>query len=235
MIHVPVIALIREHALQGVDPHGFLGELPVCLGEARRGKLGPGVVQRCAFSLDLVNDICVGQTCRLFQIPHEAVHGIWFDHVDGRQERRHENLRAHHQAPCHKAGLEHLHANEQVHALVLRLLKQGVDPAVVPLQGAQTPEVPEHGSHEARNPCEALEDDESPFHGPDRGVLGFEACHPVEALVKAPHQSMHHLVAEGLGPVLVQIVQSLLDLLLAPDVVQSHRKLGIAVLVGLHQ
>jgi len=51
------------------------------------------------------------------------------------------------------SGLPHLHEGEQVHALILRLLQQSMDPPVVSLHGSERPQMPQHCSAHAWNPC----------------------------------------------------------------------------------
>lgn len=69
----------------------------------------------------------------LLYVSDEAVAGLGADDV--RQEERVEHHPLAHQdhEPEHRAGLLQLQEREQVHPLVLRLLQEGVDPAVVPV------------------------------------------------------------------------------------------------------
>ena len=53
-----------------------------------------------------------------------------------------------------------LQGSEEVHPLVLRLLKERVYPPVVPLQVPQATEVPRHGCHHARYPGNRLQEDD---------------------------------------------------------------------------
>lgn len=56
--------------------------------------------------------------------------------------------------------LTHLQEGEEVHALVVRLLEQRLDPAVVPLQRPQRAQVPQHSGHHAGHASDRLEEDE---------------------------------------------------------------------------
>ena len=58
-----------------------------------------------------------------------------------------------------------LQEGHQVHPLVLRLLDEGVDPAVVPLHVPQRAQVPDHARREPRHPRHRLEEDAPGEHG----------------------------------------------------------------------
>ena len=45
MVDVSVVTLVREHVLEAVDPLRVVVELPVGLGDARRGEAVPLVVE----------------------------------------------------------------------------------------------------------------------------------------------------------------------------------------------
>ena len=45
VVHVAVMTLVREHVLEAVDPLRVVVELPVGLGDARRGEAVPLVVE----------------------------------------------------------------------------------------------------------------------------------------------------------------------------------------------
>ena len=80
--------------------------------------------------------------------------------VQPRQERREGDLpRLHHQTR-HRTRLEKGHADDEVHPLVLRLLEERENEAVVTLQLAQRAEVAEHAAKHARHAGDRLEDDQ---------------------------------------------------------------------------
>ena len=56
-------------------------------------------------------------------------------------------------APEEEARLAQLQEGEEVHALILGLLQQSVDPAVVPPHAAQAAHVPQHPPHHPWHPC----------------------------------------------------------------------------------
>ena len=45
VVHVAMVTLVREHVLEAVDPLRVVVELPVGLGDARRGEAVPLVVE----------------------------------------------------------------------------------------------------------------------------------------------------------------------------------------------
>jgi hypothetical protein len=81
-------------------------------------------------------------------------------------------------------GLEHVEAQQQVHALVLRLLQQRRDPPVVALQGAQGAEVADARGDEAGHAGDGLEHDEAPLDGLDRRVLEKRATQEATGQVR---------------------------------------------------
>ena len=58
-------------------------------------------------------------------------------------------LSSQHSSPEEEVGLLERQEGEQVHALILSLLQQRVDPAMVALEAAQGSQVPQHGPHHA--------------------------------------------------------------------------------------
>mmetsp|Transcript_114110 Transcript_114110/g.329608 ORF Transcript_114110/g.329608 Transcript_114110/m.329608 type:complete len:308 (-) Transcript_114110:281-1204(-) len=239
VVHIPVVCLVGEHALQGVHPHRLRRQLPICDREIRRRQRRPRLVQGRARRLDLVDDVGVRRASRLLQVPHEAVDGLGVHNVERCEEWRHQALGSEHQGAGHEIGLEHAHANQQVHPLVLRLLQQRVDPAEVTAQAPQGAQVPDQRRHEARHACDALEHDEPPLHRLHRRVLRLEAREQIEASIQRIHQPVHAPVAECLRLVLVQVREALVDFLLAPNVVLHQvddRSVPglVAALVRLH-
>ena len=60
VVDVAVVALVREHALEGVHPLGVLGQLPVGDGDLRGGEVLPALVQLSAGAQHLLDDRRVG-------------------------------------------------------------------------------------------------------------------------------------------------------------------------------
>mmetsp|Transcript_7660 Transcript_7660/g.28841 ORF Transcript_7660/g.28841 Transcript_7660/m.28841 type:complete len:319 (+) Transcript_7660:287-1243(+) len=214
------MSLIREHVLQAGHPRRITAEVPVALGDVWRRQLVPGGVKLGARRLGLLHDVRVGADGRLLEVPNKAVHRSGLDEVRGDQHGRHDDLRRDDQRAGHPAGVEHLQADQQVHALVLGLLQEGVDEAVVALQTAERVEVPEGGGNEARHAGDGLEDDEAPLDAAGRGIVGLVPGDEVEGVVQAAHDVLHHVVTEADGRMmLVPAGNALLDLRVRPDVV----------------
>ena len=72
-----------------------------------------------------------------------------------------DNLSADHRRSEENSRPSELHEGHQVHPLVLRLLQEGVDPAVVPLHLPERLEMTDHPGSEARNPGHGLQEDTS--------------------------------------------------------------------------
>mmetsp|Transcript_26738 Transcript_26738/g.83761 ORF Transcript_26738/g.83761 Transcript_26738/m.83761 type:complete len:413 (+) Transcript_26738:281-1519(+) len=220
VVHVAVVRLVGEHVLEAGGPGGVVLEGPVGLGDLRRRQVRPRRVQVRALHLAVLHDVGVGVHRRLLEVAHEAVHRRRRHGVRGHEQRRHAHLRRDDERARADAGVEHLQAHEQVHALVLRLLEEGVDGAVVALERAQRVEVPEARREEPRHAGEALEDDEPPLDGLRRRVLVRVARDGVERPVKALHDAAREVVAEGHRLVLLVLRgHAVRDLLLGPDVV----------------
>mmetsp|Transcript_9035 Transcript_9035/g.18521 ORF Transcript_9035/g.18521 Transcript_9035/m.18521 type:complete len:225 (+) Transcript_9035:777-1451(+) len=104
-----------------------------------------------------------------------------------------------------------------------------MDPPVIAPHRAQRPEVPEHRRHESRDAGDALQQDQPPLHRFHRGVLRLEARHPIEDLVQGVHYPVHSFVAHGQRLVLPQVGQSLVDLLLGPNLVLHQVHDGLLI------
>ena len=84
-----------------------------------------------------------------------------------------DQLSADHRCSEEKSRPPELHEGHQVHPLILRLLQQGVDPAVVPLHLPQRLEVPHHAGSEARTPRHCLQEDTPEQHRQTRHGPAF--------------------------------------------------------------
>mmetsp|Transcript_1044 Transcript_1044/g.2950 ORF Transcript_1044/g.2950 Transcript_1044/m.2950 type:complete len:392 (+) Transcript_1044:530-1705(+) len=238
VVHVPVVAFVRVHALERVHPLCVVVEVPVALGHLRGGQLGPRCVQARARRLDVGDDVVVGLAGRLLEVAHEPVHCLGLHHVHRHEEGRHAHLRRDAEGARDGARLKHLEADEQVHALVLSLLKEGADPPIVLLEEAEGAEVTEASGDKAGHAGERLEDDEAPLDRLRCRVLGAVARDKVEGVVKAPvHDLVHHVVRKCLGDMhIVVALEPMLQLLGGPDVVllASHavRHVTLREIVG---
>mmetsp|Transcript_27966 Transcript_27966/g.75351 ORF Transcript_27966/g.75351 Transcript_27966/m.75351 type:complete len:250 (+) Transcript_27966:996-1745(+) len=167
------------------------------------------------------DDVVVGHTRRLLQVADKAVQRLGVDEVGSHEQRRERELGGDDEASGDRACFEHLHANEEMHALVLSLLEEGVDPAVVLLEQAQGPEVAEPRGHEAGYASDALEDDEAPLDGPGCWVHMAVAGNEVEGVVEAViHEGVDRVIKESLRlVVVVDGLELLVELLGRPNVV----------------
>lgn len=68
----------------------------------------------------------------LLDVTHEPVAGLRADDVRQKESVEHHPLADENREPEDRAGLLQLQERQQMHPLVLRLLEEGVDPAVVP-------------------------------------------------------------------------------------------------------
>mmetsp|Transcript_38548 Transcript_38548/g.90572 ORF Transcript_38548/g.90572 Transcript_38548/m.90572 type:complete len:329 (+) Transcript_38548:274-1260(+) len=219
VVHIAVVALVCEHALQDVHPHRVLLQLPVHNGQLWCGEVVPLLVERSSRCLDLMDNVRVGHASSFLQVANKAMHSSWVHQVNRCQEWSHHNLGSLHQAARHETCLKAGHADQQVHTFVLGFLQQSVNPSVISLQRAQRPEVTKHCGKEARYTCHTLQNDQPSLHSPDRGIHRLEASHPVETAVQTPHGGVHNPIPFRHRPVLPEILEALLDFLLAPDVV----------------
>lgn len=118
--------------------------------------MAPVLVKNRAGRLDVRDHVVVRMHRRLLEVAHEAVHGLGVDNVRGDEEGRHHHLSSDDEEARGKVRLKHVKTHEQVHALVLRLLEEREDPAVIALQGAQALEMAKSGSDKAWNASDAL-------------------------------------------------------------------------------
>ena len=103
---------------------------------------------------------CVYVHRLLLEVPHESVTRARGDHVGGEERVEEDALRAEDGESEPKPGLLEAHEREEVHALVLRLLEEGVDPPVVAREGAERDHVAQHGPDHSRDSGDRLQEDE---------------------------------------------------------------------------
>lgn len=97
----------------------------------------------------------------LLKVPDEAVANLGADEVCDKHGVEVDALRADDEYLHEPARLAHLEEGQEVHALVVRLLEQRLDPAVVALQTPERVEVSQHAGHHARHGRDGLEEDET--------------------------------------------------------------------------
>jgi hypothetical protein len=111
--------------------------------------------------VNLVNSPRVRVHGLLLEVPDEAVDDLGGDEVGDEEAVEEDALRADDHGLHKPAGLAHLHKGEKVHALVVALLEEGLDPAVVAAHAAEAVEVAEHAAHHAWDAGYAFEEDEA--------------------------------------------------------------------------
>lgn len=148
VVDTPVDGLVGTDVEDQV-PHGAspLGHVPVLHGqfgdlEARVAPLG----QEALF--DLLDAPGVGVHGLLLEVADEAVADLGRDEVRAEEGVEEDALRGEDHRLHEPARLAHLHERQEVHAFVVRLFQQRLDPPVVPLHAAEGAEVAEHtGDH----------------------------------------------------------------------------------------
>lgn len=149
MVDFSVLCFVGPNVQQQVlhGPVAF-GHLPVVDGQIRNAELGIGPLGQLP-SLEVGDGERVRQHGLFFQVAHEAMAGARGDEVGEEHGVEEDALGAQDHDLHEPAGLGHLEEGEQVHALVVRLFEQRLDPAVVALHPAQRVQVAEHAGHHA--------------------------------------------------------------------------------------
>ena len=83
------------------------------------------------------------------------------DEVAEREAESEDHLAGDDGRPEERARVSQLEERHQVHPLVLSLLDEGVDPAMVSLHPPERVKVADHPCREARHPCHGLQEDTS--------------------------------------------------------------------------
>jgi len=132
VVHVAMMTLVGQHVLEAVDPLRVVVELPVGLGDARRGEAVPLVVELRAWRSCLGDEVVIpacstvaAKACwggrtpptlrldrRLFEVAYETVHRTRMNRVGEREERRHAELGRHAERSGNWTCFEHLETYE---------------------------------------------------------------------------------------------------------------------------
>jgi len=115
------------------------------------------------------------------------VHGSGVDQVHQHQGRGKSELGRNHGSSGDSRGLEHLQADKQVHALVLRLLQQSGNPAVISLKSAERAEVAEASGNKAGNASNGFQHNQTPFNGLDGSIAFLVASDEIEGMEQSGH------------------------------------------------
>jgi hypothetical protein len=130
--------------------HGHIGDLEV--------RVRP-FWQRALFDLLDASGICVDSL--LLEVADESVGDPGRDKVADEDGVEENALRAEDHCLHEPSGLAHLHKGEKVHSLVVRLLQEGLDPAVVTFETAKATEMSQHAGNHSGDTSDGLEKDEA--------------------------------------------------------------------------
>ena len=163
VVHLAMLGLIGAD-IQDQIPNAPLPLRHIPVADGDLGSLG-GLKERQVAGVDLGDEARVGDDGLLLEVADEAVARARRDEV-GEEERvvphplRGEQHRAH-----EAARLRHGEEREQVHALVVGLFEEGLDPPVVALQPPDRVQVPQGCGHHAGDAGDRLEEDapDQPF------------------------------------------------------------------------
>lgn len=98
-------------------------------------------------SFDFVNGARVGMNSLLLEVAHESVDKSRREEVEN-EERVEEDALCTDDHELHEAtGFAHLHKCEEMHALVVRLLEERLDEAIVSLHPSQAAQVAKHSTY----------------------------------------------------------------------------------------
>mmetsp|Transcript_9913 Transcript_9913/g.11257 ORF Transcript_9913/g.11257 Transcript_9913/m.11257 type:complete len:224 (-) Transcript_9913:491-1162(-) len=126
-----VAGFVGADDAEHVAVRGVGGQAPV---RARNlGHLG-ALERRQLLLVDQLHDVRVRAHGLLLKVPDEAVHEARVGEVQNEEHGEHHALRHDDRPAEHNAGLADVHERQQVHALVLRLLQQCVNPTVISFQ-----------------------------------------------------------------------------------------------------
>lgn len=179
VVDLSVLSLVCSDVQQEVL-HGpvALWDVPVVDCEVRDGELGVGPLRELP-GLEVLDGEGVGEHGLLLEVADEAVAGARGHEVGEEHAVEEDALGAEDHEFHEPAGLGHLEECEEVHALVVGLLQQRLDPAVVPLHPSEAVEMAKHAGHHSWDASHGFEE-----HEPDEPLafahgVGFGASNGV--------------------------------------------------------
>lgn len=131
MIDLAMFSLISSDIQQEIlHRPPILGHLPIADSKIRdcEGRVGP---LRQLPSLNVLNRKRICQDGFLLEISDEAVAGSWRDEIRQEHAIKKDALGTEDHHAHEPAGLGHLEERKQMHALVISLFKQRLDPAMI--------------------------------------------------------------------------------------------------------
>mmetsp|Transcript_31849 Transcript_31849/g.105597 ORF Transcript_31849/g.105597 Transcript_31849/m.105597 type:complete len:204 (-) Transcript_31849:92-703(-) len=170
----------------------------------------------------------------LLQIARKAMAVARADHVCDRVPSEEDSLPSDDGHPKERARLAQRERDQQMHALVLRLGQQRVDPAMVPAHEPQRSHMPQHPCDHAGYACDRLQEDDAP-----QPVLLCHGCGPDLHLVERANvepkaAGLHSEVSDTFDEVFRLVVRLLdsVQLLLGPSGLR-HQVAQIQILIQL--
>ena len=157
MVQVTVAGFVGAHVGDHLPERCVLFQLVILDCFLRRLHLLP--VNEVAF-VDLFEQDRIRMHGLFFEIADEPMAGRGSDHVGQKVRVEEDALGQSDNQSVNDSRISQLQEEEQVHALVLCLLKQVVDPAVVTLEGSQAPQVPLHAPDHAWNAGDGLKENQ---------------------------------------------------------------------------
>mmetsp|Transcript_81951 Transcript_81951/g.171496 ORF Transcript_81951/g.171496 Transcript_81951/m.171496 type:complete len:234 (+) Transcript_81951:371-1072(+) len=207
VVGVPMGALVGPDALEDVPEHGVLGEVVVHSGHSGRGQVRE---HGQSSTVDLLEQGGVGVHGLFLQVAHEAVAEAGADQIHDRVPSQENSLATNHQASEDRARLPQSESDQQVHALVLGLREQGMDPAVVAAHEAQGVQMSAHAGHHAWDASDGLKEDHSSQPISLSHVAGGDSDLVEGGQVKPCSQGLHTIVCSTIDPVL-RVAMGFLD------------------------
>mmetsp|Transcript_16550 Transcript_16550/g.49345 ORF Transcript_16550/g.49345 Transcript_16550/m.49345 type:complete len:212 (+) Transcript_16550:4545-5180(+) len=189
MVNKRVAGLVRADCQDQVAHLGVWGQLPV-----RNASLGCRLVLPEMTGIDVVQQVRVRLHCFLLQVADNRMAELGCDKVGHKEHVEVQPLCQQHRRAELPVWLAQLQERQQVHALVLRLLQERRDPALVRHHDAQRAQVAQHAAHHAWHAGDRLQED-----GPAQPLqLGLRlawrvGCGPVKGCACALDRPVRHL------------------------------------------
>jgi hypothetical protein len=153
VIDVAVMRLVRPDDEDHVAERRRIAEAPVALCDLRRRHVGaPALV-------DLLEVKRVAQHRLLLEIADDAVRGPGARQIEREESQVEDPLDGEDHEALERGRLRHLDEGHEVHPLILRLVHQGADPALVVAHAAQAFEVRDRGADHSGHRRHRLEHD----------------------------------------------------------------------------
>mmetsp|Transcript_34099 Transcript_34099/g.106757 ORF Transcript_34099/g.106757 Transcript_34099/m.106757 type:complete len:230 (+) Transcript_34099:298-987(+) len=155
VVDIAVVCLVHAYRKHQIPHRRIRPQVPVVDGNLRGG-LGLPVLELAI--VDLVDDVGVGLDCLLLEVPDKAMTKARAGDVGDKEEVHKDPLGSNDGCAESVAGLLELDKREQVHALVLSLLEQRVDPSMITIHATKRSEMAEHSCCHSWYRCYCLKE-----------------------------------------------------------------------------